>query len=465
MTVIRINVPGREYDIIIGAGAVSQLPEQLRGRKAFVVSDSNVMRLHGETLTKTLSGSEFRIAVIEPGENSKTIENASELWRGMAKFGLRRGDAVIAFGGGVVGDLAGFTASAYMRGVSCIQIPTTLVSHFDSSVGGKTAVNIPEGKNLVGAFCQPEAVIADIDFLSTLPEREVNAGLAEAVKHSLISGESLPPLDDLEALTAFNCSVKAKFVEADEFDRGERMFLNFGHTFGHAIEKYFNFERFNHGEAVAKGMVLALNAGIELGVTPERVRESALTMMENARLDLTLDINPGEIIPLMNSDKKNGAGTINLVLLKDLGKPVVVPVKKLEKKPFGVIKLPPSKSVLHRGIILSALTNSLDYSEFNGVSEDIDATLRCMRELKSGGTVLDCGESGSTLRFLIPIAAALGRSVNFAGKGRLLERPLTPLLDELSRHGVQSELTRDSFTVSGKLKSGAYKLPGDVSSQ
>ena len=469
MRTVHVRIPNREYEITMGSGVIDSLAEFLKGRKAFVVTDSNVNQIYGEKLSSWLRGTEHLIVEVPAGENSKSINEASRLWSEMTKYGLKRSDVVVAFGGGVIGDLAGFAASTYMRGVNYIQVPTTLISQIDSSVGGKTAVNIPEGKNLVGAFFQPEAVLLDVDFLKTLPERELTAGFAEAAKYTLIGNEPQYQINSYETLASYCCAEKAKLVVKDEFDRGERMALNFGHTFGHAIEKLYNFERFNHGEAVAKGMALALETGVEFGITSERVRKQAIAILNNNGLDLSIDFDIRDLIPIMHGDKKNSAGIINLVLLEDIGKPVVVPVKIIDPSKWSsksyFVKLPPSKSILHRNIICAALTGKTDFSQYIGTNEDIDATINCMTALMNGEDVLDCKESGSTLRFLIPIAAALGKSVQFVGEGRLLERPLSPLLDVLSDFGVSSDLTRKTLSISGKLESGKYELPGDVSSQ
>ncbi|MDR2529941.1 MAG: 3-dehydroquinate synthase [Oscillospiraceae bacterium] len=472
MQVIKVNLPGREYEVTLGVGAFELLPRAIRGRRAFVVTDSNVSTIYGERLAALLDGASNHVEIVAPGESSKTIEQASKLWSAMQRFGLRRGDVVVAFGGGVVGDLAGFAASAYMRGVSYIQIPTTLVAQVDSSVGGKTAVNLPEGKNLIGAFHQPEAVLLDVGFLETLPERELKAGLAECVKYAMICAEPAPPLDNYALLTAYCVTAKARFVELDELDFGARMYLNFGHTFAHAIEKRFDYRRYNHGEAVAIGMALALHAGAKLGVTPTHVRDAGLKLLTDAGLDIALDFDPRELVPLMQSDKKNGAGTLKLVLLRDLGDPVVVPIAKLTGRPSGRVAPPPSKSVSHRRVICSALAGVRDFSAYTNLSDDIDATVRCISALVNSvgdgsaeSATPDCGESGTTLRFLVPIAAALGRTARFTGHGRLLTRPIAPLLEALSSHGASCTLTDGALTVSGQLCGGTFELPGDVSSQ
>jgi 3-dehydroquinate synthase/3-phosphoshikimate 1-carboxyvinyltransferase len=405
------------------------------------------------------------VLVLPPGEGSKTVANVENLWNAFAAAGLNRESVVIAYGGGVVGDITGFAAAAYMRGVAYIQVATTLVAQIDSSVGGKTAVNLAAGKNLAGAFWQPEAVICDTDFLETLPERELKAGFAEAVKYQLITPNAPPEfLRDTERMVEFCVAAKAALVEQDELDTGVRMFLNFGHTFGHAIEKKFNYERFNHGEAVAKGMALALRAGVKLGVTPPMACDAALEIISGAGLDASLDFDARELIPLMSGDKKSNSGGLRLVLLKEIGEPCVVPVKRVSRFPSGEVRLPPSKSVLHRELICGFLSGRLAKPE-GYISDDIDATVRCLDALGEGGSVLNCGESGTTLRFMIPVAAALGRSVTFIGRGRLMSRPLMPLLEQLEANGMCCELSGESLKISGRLRSGDFTLPGDVSSQ
>jgi 3-dehydroquinate synthase len=336
MTRLHVAAPSREYDIAVGENAVNTLPaeaERLKlARRAAVVTDENVWRLHGEKLRAALDGAEMELlpVVLPPGEGSKTLQTAERLYHAFAEFSLKRNETVIAFGGGVVGDLAGFAAATYMRGTPFVQIPTTVVAQIDSSVGGKTGVNLGEGKNLVGCFYQPELVLADTALLATLPKREIDAGMAEAVKYAALGERGLFPilsrkgeLSDFEELVRLCCRAKAKLVEADECDTGARRALNFGHTFGHAIEKYYNYGKFNHGEAVARGIAIALDVGVALGVTPEKTRGEALALMEARGLDTALEIPRRELIPLTASDKKNENGAVTLILLKGVGEPVV----------------------------------------------------------------------------------------------------------------------------------------------
>jgi 3-dehydroquinate synthase len=336
MTRLHVAAPSREYDIAVGENAVNTLPAEAErlnlAPRAAVVTDENVWRLHGEKLRAALdaAGIEASVTAVPPGEGSKTLQMAERLYHAFAAFSLKRNETVVAFGGGVVGDLAGFAAATYMRGAALMQIPTTVVAQIDSSVGGKTGVNLGEGKNLVGSFYQPTLVLADTAFLATLPKREIDAGMAEAVKYAMLGERGLFPilsrkgeLSDVETLVRLCCRAKARLVEADERDTGARRALNFGHTFGHAIEKYYNYGKFNHGEAVARGIVLALDVGVALGVTPEKTRGEALALMEARGLDTALEILRRDLLPLMENDKKNETGAVTLILLKDVGAPTV----------------------------------------------------------------------------------------------------------------------------------------------
>jgi 3-dehydroquinate synthase len=332
-----IELGERSYPILIGAGALGEsagrIAELCPGGKAAVVTDLNVLAAHGDALDRALGSCDVGTATVavEPGESSKSIGELERLYHAFAGFGLRRGDAVIAFGGGVVGDLAGFAAATYMRGVTLIQIPTTLLAQVDSSVGGKVAVNINEGKNLVGSFYQPRLVISDTSLLGTLPARELRAGMAEVVKYAAIGETSLARLlssrearsDKLEDVIYMCCRSKAGYVQRDERDAGERMTLNFGHTFGHAIEKYYGYGAYLHGEAVAMGMALAVKAGEALGVTAAEAARELLGLMDACGLPYGFEGDVERLVPLMSGDKKNTDGDIALILLRDFGEPVM----------------------------------------------------------------------------------------------------------------------------------------------
>jgi 3-dehydroquinate synthase len=335
------------YQISIGPGAARHAGKIARGLgidAACVVTDSNTGRFL-PPVPKSLSGSGVAASSVEfpAGERSKTPETVARLCSEFARRGLTRSGAVIALGGGVVGDAAGFAAACYMRGVRHIQMPTTLMAMTDSSVGGKTAVDLPEGKNLMGAFWPPAAVLADTNALASLPEREVKAGLAEVVKYYALgaaeigralkknraAGETdsewLMSLDWDEIVLAC-CRKKAGVAAGDPRDNGARRHLNFGHTFAHALEKYRDYGSINHGEAVAAGMRLALETGERLGVTPASVREDIISLMDFLGLDAVPSVPVGELLPIMLGDKKNNPGSLNLVLLRGAGCPEIFPI-------------------------------------------------------------------------------------------------------------------------------------------
>ncbi|MDR0906621.1 MAG: 3-dehydroquinate synthase [Oscillospiraceae bacterium] len=339
MKTLTVAAESRKYQIHIGAGAVSMLPEVLTVKHAVIVTDGNIAQMYAARVMELLNdaGIASTLCVIPAGEQNKTLATVERLYHEFAAAEMNRRGVVIALGGGITGDIAGFAAATFMRGVQVVQIPTTIVAQVDSSVGGKTGVNLGEGKNLVGAFHQPSAVIADTDFLHTLPEREWRAGLAEVVKCYALGETAIAPLlaphpteENLEQLVALCCRLKARYVAEDERDTGARAALNFGHTFAHAIEKYYDYARYNHGEAVAIGMRLALEAGEKLGVTPTSTVLDVRAAIEQAGLDTSLELSPRELVPLMLGDKKNTSANISLVLLQDLGKPIVYEISPRE---------------------------------------------------------------------------------------------------------------------------------------
>ncbi|HTB30051.1 MAG TPA: 3-dehydroquinate synthase, partial [Steroidobacteraceae bacterium] len=276
--------------------------------------------------------------ILPDGEQHKTLQTAGWVFDDLVGKKLNRDAIVLALGGGVVGDIAGFAAACYQRGIGYVQIPTTLLAQVDSSVGGKTGVNHTGGKNLIGAFHQPLAVIADTDTLSTLPDRELSAGLAEVIKYGCIADlEFLGWLDsnmekllerDAEALThavARSCEIKASIVGEDEREHGRRAILNFGHTFGHAIEAATGFERYLHGEAVALGMVMAADFSRELGLIDEAAKERVDGLLRRAGLPTEAPkVGAARALELMQMDKKVLAGKVRLVLLERLGSGIIV---------------------------------------------------------------------------------------------------------------------------------------------
>ena len=331
MKILLVDLPGRSYPIYIGSGLLARAGEltsqHIGTDRVFIVSDENVWPLYGRALVESFADAGVQAArlVLPPGEGSKSSGALERIWNAMASSGHRRTDALLALGGGVIGDLAGFAASTYMRGVPFVQVPTTLLAQVDSSVGGKVAINLESGKNLAGAFYQPSLVISDISVLSSLPGREYAVGMAEVIKYAVLFD---PPLledlsDRIEDTVYQCCDFKRKLVVEDEHDRGERMLLNFGHTFGHAIEKAGGYAAHTHGEAVAIGMILAAKASRALGVSKTDLAPALERALLQYGLPTACPFPWDTIVSGMTGDKKNSGDDITLILLSDLGKPVI----------------------------------------------------------------------------------------------------------------------------------------------
>lgn len=338
------------YRIHIGPGLLDDdalLADTLRGRQLLLVSDGHVAPLYADRVATALQRARPGLAlarvVLPPGEHEKTLARFGELLDALAALGAQRDACVVALGGGVIGDLAGFAAACWMRGVDCVQLPTTLLAMVDSSVGGKTAVDLPAGKNLVGAFHPPRAVIADTRTLATLPVRERRAGLAEVVKYGALGdaaffawleahAEALVAGDDATLATAIasSCRHKAAIVGRDPFERGERALLNLGHTFGHAIEAEQGYagagDGLNHGEAVAVGMVLAarLSAMIGLADAADAARLAALLQRLGLATVLPAGLAPDALLARMRLDKKAQSGRLRFVLWRGIGQAEIV---------------------------------------------------------------------------------------------------------------------------------------------
>jgi 3-dehydroquinate synthase len=331
----------RPYDIRIGPGLLDDgeaLAATVRGRDACVVSDGHVAPLYLQRVLDALQGVRpgLRIGhcVLPPGEEHKTLDGFAQVLDALAGNGVRRDGTLFALGGGVVGDLAGFAAACWMRGIDCVQLPTTLLAMVDSSVGGKTAVDLPQGKNLVGAFHPPRAVLADTTVLRTLPARELRAGLAEVAKYGAIRDaafldwieanvDALLAMDDdaLAGAVARSCAHKAEIVERDPYEHGERALLNFGHTFGHAIETAQGYGGLNHGEAVAVGMVLAARLSERLGIAQpaDTLRLRGLLARLGLPVDLPAGLDPQALLALMRLDKKAQADGLRFVVWDGIG--------------------------------------------------------------------------------------------------------------------------------------------------
>ena len=322
------------YDVIVGHGLLGKVGElvgeKLKRSACAVVSDENVVAHFGDAMSESLRSAGFQPALIAvpPGEESKTMERAESICDRMIQAGLDRSSFLVALGGGMIGDLAGFVAAVYHRGIPCVQIPTTLLAQVDSSIGGKTAVNTAAGKNLIGAWHQPALVLSDVDTLATLPPRELRQGFAEIVKHGVIRDaemfESLQHFDrsDLAALIRRNVEIKAEIVAADERETtGERALLNFGHTVGHAIERAGEYRDFLHGEAVSLGMVAACNVSVRKAGLSEEERRQILGILETFELPIRLPASfPREKIrDAIRFDKKFSAGAVRFVVLPKIG--------------------------------------------------------------------------------------------------------------------------------------------------
>jgi 3-dehydroquinate synthase len=339
---VRVGLGSRAYDITVKPGSLSECGRPIAGvlpppRKLAVITNDKISELYGNTVRAGLEAAGFEVSFLEvsEGERYKSLESAGMLYGRLLELGADRTSALIALGGGVIGDLTGFVAATYMRGIAFVQIPTSLLAQVDSSVGGKTAVNHPLAKNIIGAFYQPRLVLIDPEVLSTLPPREFRAGLSEIVKYGLIAGEpllgqvraGLPFRDDPAALVPIiiaSCTYKAGIVEQDEFDSGVRAVLNYGHTIGHALEAVAGYRRYNHGEAVAVGMIGAALIGERLGMLDPREVEIHRELIEAAGLPSAIDkVDPEAVIDHLSLDKKRVGGRDRLVLLNGLGRPEV----------------------------------------------------------------------------------------------------------------------------------------------
>ena len=333
---VSVNLDKRSYDIKIEKCLLAVIGKEVRALskadKVAIITDANVDFLYGDKLQKTLEAVDFIVQriVIEPGEKSKTLQTLDDVYARMAAFGLTRSDLVITFGGGVVGDLGGFAAATFLRGIDFIQVPTSLLAQIDSSVGGKVAIDLPSGKNLVGSFYQPLGVLIDPDLLTSLPKRYLHDGLAEAIKYGCIRSADLfaklqgikddeELLANIEVIIKECCEIKARIVENDEFDTGERMVLNFGHTLGHAVEKYYNYETYTHGEAVGIGMVALTDKTEKMGITKKGSTALIRNILEHYGLPTEALLENEDVLKTIALDKKKKGGEITIVILEKIG--------------------------------------------------------------------------------------------------------------------------------------------------
>jgi 3-dehydroquinate synthase len=345
MEILHIDLGSHSYTIHIDSGLLTNLPSYLGSAEAWVViTDEVVDGLYGQELVENWNHNRVHKIVLPAGEETKNLQTVEEILRKMLNFGVTRRSRVLALGGGVVGDLAGFCASIYMRGISYIQVPTTLLAQVDSSVGGKTGVNLPQGKNLVGSFYQPQGVFIDIKTLGTLPRRHLISGMAEVIKYGIIYDyaflgylhrhfEDILSLEEksIKKVITRCCEIKAQVVAEDEKEEGIRKILNYGHTIGHALEIATEYQHYTHGEAVLKGMYVEALMARELGLIDPAYYNEISALIQETGVGLNLDeLLHKNLINSMQKDKKNRGGNISFVLPCNKGETAEVLMTKEE---------------------------------------------------------------------------------------------------------------------------------------
>jgi len=341
LSTLQVDLGERSYPIHIGQGLIADrelLRRYIQSRQVLVVSNETVAPLYMKQLMDALSGLQAEQVILPDGEKYKNLDILNRIFDRLLNKRFDRGCTLIALGGGVIGDMTGFAAACYQRGVDFIQVPTTLLSQVDSSVGGKTGVNHPLGKNMIGAFYQPNAVLIDIDTLNTLPARELSAGLAEVIKHGTIADAEyfswleghIQALRDLDAKALAHaiegsCAIKSAVVSADEKEAGQRALLNFGHTFGHAIETGMGYGVWLHGEAVGAGMCMAARMSRIMGWLGAEEEARIVMLVRAAGLPVSppSELSPARFRELMAVDKKVMAGQLRLILLKAIGNALI----------------------------------------------------------------------------------------------------------------------------------------------
>lgn len=333
---LKVDLKDRSYPIIIEKGLINRVSKEIikvyKGKKIFIITDDNVNKYYGGKISEELKHNDFEVKLLslKPGEETKNFNTLPMIYNELLDFNLTRSDLIIALGGGVIGDLAGFVASTYLRGVDFIQIPTSLLAQVDSSVGGKVAVDLERGKNLVGSFYHPKCVLIDPEVLNTLDNRFFIDGMAEVIKYGCIKDKQFfdhiekmenkkQLINSMELIIHKCCDIKRQVVENDEKDKGERMLLNFGHTLGHAIEQYYNYTKYSHGEGVAIGMYAISKISEEKGLTKKGTSQRIKDILVKYNLPYELDINIEEILEAINLDKKKLGNNLNVIILNEIG--------------------------------------------------------------------------------------------------------------------------------------------------
>ena len=349
MRTVHVNAASKSYDVLIGKDAVASLGEEAKkvcpgALKALIVSETNVAPLYLDTVKDQLEKAGYEVInyVFGAGEQNKGINEIAGMWNKMAEAGFTRTDFVVGLGGGVTTDMAGFAASTFLRGIKVIQLPTSLLAMVDASVGGKTGIDIPMGKNQVGAFWQPSLVLEDISFLKTLPDEVFTEGMGEVTKHAFImdlelfdklgkaNGDIRSDEDLLEEIVYMNVSDKASVVGEDENDNGRRQTLNFGHTVGHVIERDSGFTK-PHGICVAKGMGIIIDACVRAGTLAKEDADKMKDLLKLYKLPVTDDITPEAIVEGAMNDKKKRGDTLSVILVNKIGQ---AEIRKMNKEEF-----------------------------------------------------------------------------------------------------------------------------------
>ena len=342
MKTIRVNTQ-KPYDVLVGSGLLAHCGELINGYDTVVViTDDHVAPLYLQTVKTSFNNTRVLHYVVKNGEVSKSMETLSEIYEFLAQNAVTRSDLLVALGGGVIGDLTGFAAASFLRGVDFIGIPTTLLAQVDSSVGGKTGINISAGKNLVGAFYQPKLVVCDIDTLETLPPKQFSCGMAEVIKYAAISSEKMASrllnqnIKDILSDIIYECiTIKKDIVSEDEFENGKRMLLNFGHTLGHAIEKELGYGTVTHGEAVAIGMSIITYIYEGNSFTKKGTHQELTQLLEKYNLPTHCKLTLNSLIEQTLRDKKRKGGSINIIALKQMGQAEILKISVQKWKELG----------------------------------------------------------------------------------------------------------------------------------
>lgn len=487
----------------ISDGSMKAFLSDYRGKKAAIICDKNVEILYLEKVKSNLqqAGIDGYCYSFYPGEENKNLVTVEAIYDFLCKNNFTRTDVIVALGGGIVGDTVGFAAATYLRGIKYIQIPTTLLAMVDSSIGGKTAVNLKAGKNLAGCFYQPDKVIIDTEVLTTLANDEILNGIGEIIKYGAIMDKKLfsilekGDINNKEELIIRCLNIKKKIVEKDTLDTGLRQILNFGHTLGHAIERHSSYT-ISHGKAIGIGMVEITKWAEQRCLTKTGTAIKIANLLQKFNMPTEYALGLDELWEYAVNDKKIKGKSITLALIEEIGvmqlyqveidnflnKGIDIEIKPSELK--GKITAPPSKSMAHRAIFCAICSPNDCVIKNVDLSQDIQATINVAVSLgkkvnfndgtltlsgcikKQSDVAIDCKESGTTFRFLLSILAVLGIETTITGCGKLGERPYDALAKQLSEKGaIFNKEAGLPLTIKGKITSGDFYMPGNISSQ